>query len=97
MRSKINWYEYSEMSSKYFLNLEKRNNAKTHIRKITINDVEINNPSVIMSSIENFYSVLYKRCSVVKQRRNALTILNILNIPKAHPKLIVSHAKVTLQ
>ena len=34
MRSKSNWYEFGEKSSKYFLNLEKRNKAKWHVRKI---------------------------------------------------------------
>ena len=34
IRSKVDWYEHGEKSSKYFLNLGKRNNAKSHIRKI---------------------------------------------------------------
>ena len=34
MRSKSNWYEFGEKSSKYFLNLEKRNKAKSHVRTI---------------------------------------------------------------
>ena len=32
--SKVDWYEHGEKSSKYFLNLEKRNKAKSHIKKI---------------------------------------------------------------
>ena len=34
MRSKSNWYEFGKKSSKYFLNLEKRNKAKSHVRTI---------------------------------------------------------------
>ena len=34
LRSKTDWYELEEKSTKYFLNLEKRNRAKSHIRKI---------------------------------------------------------------
>ena len=33
LRSKVDWYEHGEKSSKYFLNLEKRNKAKSHLRK----------------------------------------------------------------
>ena len=33
LRSKVNWYEYGEKSSKYFLSLEKRNKAKSHFKK----------------------------------------------------------------
>ena len=33
LRSKVDWYEHGEKSSKYFLNLEKRNKAKSHTRK----------------------------------------------------------------
>lgn len=34
IRSKARWYESGEKNSKYFLTLEKRNKAKTHIKKI---------------------------------------------------------------
>ena len=33
LRSKCDWYEHGEKSSKYFLNLEKRNKAKSTISK----------------------------------------------------------------
>ena len=31
LRSRATWYEHGEKSTKYFLNLEKRNKAKTHV------------------------------------------------------------------
>ena len=34
LSSKVDWYEHGEKFSKYFLNLEKRNKAESHIRKI---------------------------------------------------------------
>ena len=50
--SRVDWYEHGEKSSKYFLNLEKRNKAKSHIRKIINSDsVELNEPKSILSSI----------------------------------------------
>ena len=32
LRSKTDWYELGKKSTKYFLNLEERNKAKSHIR-----------------------------------------------------------------
>ena len=58
MRSKSTWYVFGEKSSKYFLNLEKRNKAKSHVRKIiTENNSEIGK----LLHIKEFYSTLYKR------------------------------------
>ena len=80
MRSKISWYEHGGKSSKYFLNLEKRNKAKSHMRKLIINDTEVNNPAEIMSHIETFYSTLYKRRST-KTEKECLDYLQNINIP----------------
>ena len=79
LRSKTNWYEHGEKSSKYFLNLEKRNKAKSHLRKLmTSSDTEIHDPSVIMSHINSFYSSLYKRRSS-KNEKECLEYLRSLN------------------
>ena len=48
MHSKSSWYEHSEKSSKYFLNLEKCNKAKSHVHSlisesgIQVNDLQNN-------------------------------------------------------
>ena len=34
VRSRARWHEHGEKSNKYFLNLEKRNHMRKHIRKI---------------------------------------------------------------
>ena len=36
LRSRTTWHEHGEKSTKYFLNLEKMNKAKTHVRKILL-------------------------------------------------------------
>ena len=42
-RSKVRWYEEGEKNTSYFLSIEKRNKAKSHIRKIiNTNDVRNN-------------------------------------------------------
>ena len=48
LRSRTTWYEHGEKSTKYFLNLEKRNKAKTHVRKILLqNNLETTEPKAI--------------------------------------------------
>ena len=61
LRSKASWYEHGEKSTQYFLNLKKRNKAKSHLRRIFIaENVETTNPDQLMSSLKSFYSTLYK-------------------------------------
>ena len=56
MCSKSNWYDFGENSSKYFLNLEKRNKAKSHVRTIIMeNNSEISKPQAILLRIKEFY------------------------------------------
>ena len=82
IRSTSNWYEFGEKSSKYFLNLEKRNKAKLHVRTIiTENNTEISEPQAILLRIKEFYSTLYKRHST-KGEEECLEYLKTLKIPK---------------
>ena len=42
-------------SSKYFLNLEKRNKAKSHVRSsISESGIQVNDPTEIMSKVRDF-------------------------------------------
>ena len=43
IRSKCNWYEHGEKSSKFFLNLEKSQAVQNQIRNILKDNIEINN------------------------------------------------------
>ena len=64
LRPKSEWYEHGEKFPEYFLNLEKRNKAKSHIRKLlTSSDVEIRKPPNVMNHSKEFYALLYKRRS----------------------------------
>ena len=55
MQSKTHWYEHDEKSTKYFLNLEKRNKAKSHIGKIITNDLrETSDPEIVLSNLKTF-------------------------------------------
>ena len=39
LRARARWHEHGEKNSKYFLNLEKRNHVKKHVRKLHISGV----------------------------------------------------------
>ena len=43
IRSKCNWYEHGEKSSKFFLSLEKSRAVQNQIRNILIGNIEVNN------------------------------------------------------
>ena len=59
-RSKVLWYEEGEKNTSYFLSLEKRNEARSHVRKIiNTNDVEITDEKMILKEKNNFYSNLH--------------------------------------
>ena len=67
----------------YFLNLEKRNHVKKHIRKLNINGTIETDPTCILMAQERFYRELYKssyRDQNVAQ--NISSFLSELNIPK---------------
>ena len=52
IRSKATWYEYGEKNNKYVLTLEKRNKAKTHIKKLVDSDgAETTQPNKILKKL----------------------------------------------
>ena len=59
LQSKVAWYEKEEKSNKYFLNLEQRNKAKTHIRKLINDNEEISEADDILKIVRSFYGNLY--------------------------------------
>ena len=58
VRARARWREHDEKNSKYFLNLEKRNNIKKHIRKLHISGTISTDPFEIMDAEKLFYSNL---------------------------------------
>ena len=60
IRSRTRWHEQGEKSTKNFLNLERRQNAKTYISKLKIQDnLEITNADEILNCQKLFYKNLY--------------------------------------
>ena len=85
LRSHATWYEKDEKSTKYFLNLEKRNKTRSHILKN------------ILANIKSCYSKLYTRRSV-KTEKEIFDYLYDLNIPKlSHEAITSCEGKLTVK
>ena len=84
LRSRAQWFEEGEKSTKYFLSLEKSNKARTHIRRLLRHESsmeELIDPKIIQSEIKSLYSKLYERCSQ-KTEQECLNFFAELNTPK---------------
>ena len=59
IRSKCDWYEYGEKSSKFFLNLEKSRANQSKVRNICKNNNEITEQKEINQELFNYYKDLF--------------------------------------
>ena len=76
------WWEHGEKSTKYFLNLEKRNHVKKHVRKLKTSGSIITDPFNILSEQKRFYQELYTSQNKKADNTRATEFfLNNLNIP----------------
>ena len=87
IRSKIKWFEEGEKSSKYFLNLEKRNYARKHITKLLVNDKVITNQKDILKAQHNFYKELYSKTNNVFSRSDLDSLLENVEVPKLNKEM----------
>ena len=81
VRSKCNWYEFGEKSSKFFLNLEKKNAIQGTIRKLLVDNKDVTSSAKIYEELHCFYKSLYAKKSVI-EGDNVESLLNVLSIPK---------------
>ena len=82
IRARARWHEHGERSTKYFLNLEKRNNVEKHIRKLLVSGAITTDPFKILDEQKRFYHNLYKSQLTGIDSNNGEFFLNNLNIPK---------------
>ena len=72
IRSKCEWYEHTEKSTKFFLNLEKKRGVKNRTWKRIVEEKDITDHKEISKNIKAFYETLFKRnlskTNVEKQR-----------------------------
>ena len=65
IRSKCQWYEEGEKSTKFFLDLEKNNNIRSQIKKVLVNTHEISDQKNILHEIKvHFENLFSKKLSV---------------------------------
>ena len=84
-RSKIRYFEEGEKSTKYFLNLEKRNYNKKVINKLKVGESIITDPTEILAEEARFYSNLYT--SKIKQEINHSVENRFFSLESNIPKL----------
>ena len=84
IRARAHWHEHGEKSRKYFLNLEKRNHIKKHMRKLRISGEFTTDPFDILSEQQRFYHGLYTSINknVDATAKISESFLRDLNIPK---------------
>ena len=89
LRSKCDWYEQGEKSTKLFLNLEKQRGNQNRIRKLIVNEKEINNETEILNQIKLFYETLFQKPSQKYSADDINHFLNTLDIPKLSTDQII--------
>ena len=99
IRARARWHEYGEKSTKYFLNLEKRNHVKKHPRKLHINGSFTTDPLKILSKQRWFYKELYLcRNNNNDDSPKTKSFLKELNIPKLSEEQKISYeGRITLE
>ena len=81
LRSKCQYHEHNEKSSKFFLNLEKKKGENNVVKNLTKNNCDITDHKEILKELHQFYSTLFSR-KINKSKSDCLTFLNSLHIPK---------------
>ena len=83
VRSRIKWAEHGEKSSKYFCNLEKRNNEKKTIRQLKLDNGEIKVATdKILKELHSYFEFLYSSNCSNDDIETASQFLSGLDIPK---------------
>ena len=83
IRARARWHEHGERSSKYFLNLEKRNHVKKHMRRLKISGSTKTDPFNILSEQKRFYQDLYTSKNIrTDSTQTAESFLSNLDIPR---------------
>ena len=85
LRSKLNWMEFGEKPSKFFLNLQKQNFVNRQMKKLVDDKGKLIQDKSILIETYNFYSKLYQK----KNQVEAVDWNDLahLNVPKLNTQL----------
>ena len=67
VRSKCQWYEQGEKSTKFILNLEKTKTTQGTVKKLEIDNKEIDNSVEVNKKLEKLFESLFKRKQVYNE------------------------------
>ena len=81
IRSKCDWYEYGEKSSKFFLNLEKTRSTQSTIRNITKDKKNLTCHKRINQELFDFYKGLFSE-NLNVSKNEIMQFLNLVSIPQ---------------
>ena len=89
LRSKCDWYENSEKSTNFFLNLEKRNSVNNTVKKLLVkngdSNIEVTDSNEILHNLHDFYSKLFEK-KIHISSESCTNFLDGVNIPKISEK-----------
>ena len=80
LRSKSEFYEQNEKSSKYFLNLEKRIGENITVKKLVKGNIELTESKDILNELHEFYSNLFNR-KILKTNSDCKNFLGNIYLP----------------
>ena len=81
IRSKCDWYEHGEKSTKFFLNLEKNRAVQSQIRNIIVEGNHLNDQFAINKQLYLFYKTLFKNSQVLDNDKLQNCLSNVV-IPR---------------
>lgn len=81
-RANIRYYEEGEKSTKYFLNLEKRNRVKKNMNKIFVNGQTVTDQKEIREAQYTFYKNLYTKRPTQSKVEDLEILLSEIQTPK---------------
>ena len=80
IRSKCDWYQYVEKSTKYFLNLEKQKVVNFTVKKIIKDHIEITDQLKIQHELRMFYEQLFKK-TICNANSKIVSFLDNISLP----------------
>ena len=80
IRSKCDWYQNGEKSTKYFLNLEKQKAVNGTVKKIIKDHIEITDQLKIQHELRMFYEQLFKKF-ICNDNSKIVSFLDNISLP----------------
>ena len=79
-RSKCDWYQYGEKSTKFFLNLGKQKAVNGAVKRITKDHIKINDQLKIQRKLRMFYEQLFKK-TICNSNSKIVSFLDNIPLP----------------